>query len=257
MIGKFGNSIGLFKNALQGVANRLGYHILRRDLNVSVDDAFREQLRLIGSDVSCIVEVGAADGRDTERYALASPNAKVVAFEPVPKSFKALHERAVLSPTIQAVNAAVSDSIGNEEFYIGNWVDASSLMKANFTNTNYDAYTAPTHCINVDVVTLDSFCSENGINNIDLLKIDAQGAELKVLTGATALLSSKAIRVIYCEVNFLEIYKSSPLFHDISLFLYMHGFGLHGLYDIVRDHQGRVLWADAIFCLCDVSPYAS
>jgi FkbM family methyltransferase len=237
-----------FKSLIQGLANKLGYHVLRRDSGVNVDCAFSEQLRLIGSGAKCIVEVGAADGRDTERYALSSPQAQVIAFEPLPESFKVLQQRLATCSSIQAFNVAVADSVGNEKFYVGKWADTSSLLKASSTNTNYDSYTSPTQAIDVNVVTLDSFCKENDIGQIDLLKMDAQGAELRILQGAVSLLKSSSIRIIYCEVNFLEIYTGSPLFEDISLFLRQHGFGLHGLYDIVRDHKGRMLWADAIYC---------
>lgn len=238
---------GEIKIALQRIIHKFGYHVIRRDSNVRIDDAFNEQIRLIGPNAGCVVEVGAADGRDTERYATAFPHAQVFAFEPLKESFDILDGRTRKFPTITSVNAAVADVGGISNFYVGTWPDASSLLHAQPLGSNYDVYAAPTHSVQVDVVTLDEYCRDHGIWKIDLLKMDAQGAELKILTGARELLDRGAIRLIYSEIHFAEGYAGSGLFHDVSRFLHEHGFSLHGLYDLVRDHRGRTLWGDAIF----------
>lgn len=238
---------GELKMAIQRIINKFGYRILRQDANVSFDDAFCEQLRLVGRDARFVVEVGSADGRDAERYARLLPKARVLAFEPLPKSFETLKARTVGLPSLTAVNAAVADVRGKAEFNVGTWPDASSLLKARAMGSNYDTYAAPTHSIPVEVVTLDETCREHGITHIDLLKMDAQGAEMRILAGATDLLTRGAIRIIYSEVHFTEGYAGSGLFHDLSLLLHSHGFALHGLYDLIRDHRGRTLWGDAIF----------
>lgn len=52
----------------------------------------------------------------------------------------------------------------------------------------------------VKTVSLDSFCKNHNIENIDYLKIDVEGAESDVLKGATALLKKKAIKFIQFEI---------------------------------------------------------
>ena len=49
--------------------------------------------------------------------------------------------------------------------------------------------------------TLDTYCERNGIERIDLLKIDTEGSEIAVLQGASRMLSSDAIRFVYAEFN--------------------------------------------------------
>ncbi len=49
---------------------------------------------------------------------------------------------------------------------------------------------------NNNSITIDSFTKENGIKNIDFLKIDVEGAERDVLKGADNLLSKKCISKI-------------------------------------------------------------
>ena len=63
--------------------------------------------------------------------------------------------------------------------------------------------------INVQTQTLDDFCLDEKIENIDVLKMDTEGNELNILKGAIRLLSENKINVIYTEIsdtkkNFLE-----------------------------------------------------
>jgi len=53
----------------------------------------------------------------------------------------------------------------------------------------------------VEAVTLDSFCEQNNISEIDYLKIDVEGAESDVLSGAVNLLKNKQVRFIQFEIS--------------------------------------------------------
>ena len=44
----------------------------------------------------------------------------------------------------------------------------------------------------VPTLCLDDFCDDHGISSIDLVKVDVQGHEHKVLMGAQRLLSSRS-----------------------------------------------------------------
>jgi len=66
--------------------------------------------------------------------------------------------------------------------------------------------------------TLDSFCSEKGINHIHFLKLDVEGHELKVLEGAKNLLASKSIDFIQFEFGGCNI-DSNTFFQDFYYLL--------------------------------------
>ena len=51
----------------------------------------------------------------------------------------------------------------------------------------------------VSITTLDNYCSKNKINRIDLLKLDVEGNELKILDGASKMLSKNKITNIQIE----------------------------------------------------------
>ncbi len=90
--------------------------------------------------------------------------------------------------------------------------------------------------------------------SVEFLKLDIQGAELLALQNATRVLERTA--VIHCEVEFDQIYKDQPLFHDVQALLLSRGFYLVDLiishryaYENSRGVVGRdrLLWADAVY----------
>jgi protein O-GlcNAc transferase len=96
------------------------------------------------------------------------------------------------------------------------------------------------------------------LGDVDLVKIDVQGAELQVFRNGLRALAGAL--VIHTEVQFLELYQGQPLFGEVDQFLRAQGFQFHTF-----DHlAGRAfkplmpggdenapfrqtLWADAIY----------
>ena len=66
-------------------------------------------------------------------------------------------------------------------------------------------------------------CNEIGVTHIDLLKIDAEGAELFILQGASELLKNQAIRAIQFEYG-LKYRDSGAKLADIFELLTPYGF---------------------------------
>lgn len=237
---------GSLKIAIQSLARRAGYHIRRMDPGASVDNAYQEQKRLKPG-ATMIFEVGAADGRDCAHYRQLFPSATVHAFEPLPANFAKLQARADADPGIKAHQLALSDRAGKATFHVAAWSDASSLLPALDTGSTFDAYQAPTTTIEVDTDTLDAVAERHGVTAINILKIDAQGAELAILKGAKKLLSSGSISVIYTEAQFRPLYEGAGTFHEIAAYLAQYGFVLHNLYNINHNQRGEACWCDAMF----------
>jgi hypothetical protein len=63
----------------------------------------------------------------------------------------------------------------------------------------------------VRTITLDTYCTTAGLETVDFLKIDVEGAERRVLVGAQRLLEERRIHAVMIEVsdNTLEAFGDS------------------------------------------------
>jgi FkbM family methyltransferase len=166
---------------------------------------------------SVFVDVGANVGYFT---LLASTlGARVVAYEPTPSVFARLKENVALNGFQHAelVNAAVMDKPGTLSLHLsGDDPEANSL----FGDDTGDR--GP--CVHVPAISLDEDLAARGIDRVDLLKIDAEGAEPFVLDGASRLLSSPHPPVIIVEVNAFTLKCAGLQPSDILSRLEAHGY---------------------------------
>ena len=84
-------------------------------------------------------------------------------------------------------------------------------------------------CLNTEIITLDEYVKEKNISNIDILKIDTQGFEDKVLLGAQNLLKNNRIKLIQLELIFSEIYENPPNIYDVEKTLIPNNYKLFGI----------------------------
>lgn len=98
----------------------------------------------------------------------------------------------------------------------------------------------------------------DAVGRCDFLKIDVQGAELDVLKGSTRVLSGAS--VVFCEVEFVRMYRDQPLFADVDAFMRSQGWTLHQirppssrmLKPLMANKNptspgSQIIWSDAIF----------
>ena len=62
--------------------------------------------------------------------------------------------------------------------------------------------------------TLDTLCKELSLDHIDYLKIDAEGAELKIIQGAKNLLMRHNIKYVQFEYGLPD--ENIPSAHEVS-----------------------------------------
>src|SRR5690606_3866529 len=82
----------------------------------------------------------------------------------------------------------------------------------------------------IEIRTIDQFCRDQNISNIDFLKLDIEGHEMAALRGASEMLNKNAIRFIQFEFGGCNI-DSRTYFQDFWYLLHER----YKIYRIVRD----------------------
>jgi hypothetical protein len=96
------------------------------------------------------------------------------------------------------------------------------------------------------MTTLDSLTKGTAFAQPDFLKLDIQGYELEVLTGAEQ--SIQSTEAILMEVNLLGIYENAPLFHETVEYMGRREFQVYDLCSFFRRPFDGALWqVDVIF----------
>jgi FkbM family methyltransferase len=229
----------------------LGYSVLKKstlEKYIGNTDPYKTQANLIGKKENpCIFDVGAHYGETTSIYKGLFPEARIYAFEPFAESAEIFLQNTKMYSEVKFFECAFSNLAGESEFFINASDATNSLLNSTVTNSWIDDVTKNYRTLMVKTETIDGFCEINNIEKIDILKLDVQGGEKLVLEGAINMLSSNKINMIFTEVEFIEIYKNQPLFHDITSFLAKYDYKLFGLYQTHCLENGQIAWCDAIY----------
>lgn len=194
----------------------------------------------LARDARIVFDVGAERGRYSRSYLEMFPDAMVYAFEPAPAAYSTLNEMAENEPRLEAIPAAVLNRVGEVVLNIASADVYTSVLDMLPGWTEYRMVTQ----ITVPAITLDVFCASWNIEKVDVLKIDVQGAELLVLKGAVNLLET-GVRVILCELGYLDRYAGQSWHDEIEAFLAGYGYQLEKMIPCYQ--HGRLMRADGVF----------
>ena len=174
------------------------------------------------------VDIGAHHGFYTILMSKAvGASGRVIAFEPSPRERERLayHLRLNRCGNVSTEPLAVSDQSGEAALFVcqGRETGCNSLRPPNVSES--------TQTVTVTLTTLQDYLrtASPPIPHIDLIKIDAEGSELKILKGCGGLLKSYPRPIILCEVDDSRTRAFGYLSGTISSFLRGHNYALFGL----------------------------
>jgi FkbM family methyltransferase len=204
-----------------------------------------EHRKVLSSSLATVIDVGANRGQ----FALAArkwaPNARIVAFEPLPgpatifrKVFR--HDGAVILH-----QAAIGYASRQQTMHVSARDDSSSLLPISNLQVENFPGTAEVATLDVRVAPLGAFLDAEFIIAPAMLKLDVQGFELEALQGCESLLPR--FSHVYCECSFVELYCGQALACDVIDWLSARGFKLAGMFNPAYDKRGRSLQADLLF----------
>jgi FkbM family methyltransferase len=235
------------RTLLNHLLRPLGYELAKL---ARKPDALLQQKRILGSSpVRTILDVGANVGQTAARYRKTFPAATIHCFEPFPDSYEALCRTHAGDDLVRPYRLAVAESAGARTFFVSRGSEMNSLLPV---AADGDLHMGGPQAevigeIRVETITLDDFCAREGIDHVDVLKMDVQGGELMALRGATGLLEREAVDIVYAEVLFAELYDEGASFDQLWRYLEQFGYTLYGLYDLTPGHNDFLGFGDAIF----------
>ena len=219
----------------------------RKIESAAVEAPFEAQSKLLANrEVRTIFDVGANIGQTARRYRRWFKTADVWSFEPLPDTYAELEATHAGDRKVHARREAVGSEVGRAVFHVNAKNYNHSLLGA---ADGGDQYAAIDHVgeIEVPVTTVDAFCEEQGIETLDILKTDAEGADLLALQGARKMLSEHRIGLVFCEVLFVPIFEGQASFNELMAYLEPFGYGLHDLYGHHHGDDGRLIMANGLF----------
>ncbi len=195
----------------------------------NIELGFRRLFQKMVGEGMAVIDVGAHIGIYT---LLASsrvgPNGRVFSFEPTPSTFELLREnvgRTAYRPWVTLHQNAVSDKAGRLSFAISK---DSSRNNSLF----FDAGAERQEIVEVETVVLDQVIPEG--QRIDVVKIDAEGAEPAVVRGMVRILERNPDIQLFMEYAPEHIRRAGESAEALLRQLAGMGFRFH----VIRDFEG-------------------
>ena len=245
------------KKFIKRTINKLGFDLTRITNSEVKQSNFDDLLKDKVSKNPIIIDVGGNKGQSIERYLKIFDKPIIHSFEPIKTEFDFMYKKFRNNKDIFLNNLALGNKTEEKEFNVTANSGNSSFNKINLStdwlkvrskqyNTSEEGYVTSVQKVNV--TKLDQYCKDNNINVIDLVKIDTQGYEDKVLEGSLDLIKQNKIKAIVTEIMFDNVYEKYFSFSDIEKFIIPYNFRMVGI-DLPNNSlfSGLVFFADVYY----------
>lgn len=238
------------KNYTSRLLRKFGYEVHRHSsLSKSVKEPFYHFRDIVKEIQPVIFDVGAYIGDTVEQFKSSFPESHIHAFEPFNESFVIMKNRFQETDAIFFNNLAIGDSVVEaDSLYVTRNKGSSSLLKPmKSANKFWEGNPLLMQKkVEVKINTIDKYCEEKSINEIDILKIDVQGNEIKVLKGASRMLGDKKIKLIFTEISIAPSYKNQSEIDEIISLLRSYGYRIFNFFKM-KHLKGKLIECDVLF----------
>lgn len=173
-------------------------------------------------DIKTIFEAGSRDLLDAIALKNYYSGSTVYAFECNPEGIKTCLHNIQSENNIIFTPIALTDTDGQKTFYS---FDSDKTNNHNHGVSSFYKHKnetdVPQTAITVNCSTIDTFCAQNNITEVDMFCFDMQGGEYSALIGAKNIL--KTVKYIILE-NDGHSYQQTPDFVEIENFLHKNDF---------------------------------
>jgi FkbM family methyltransferase len=244
----------VIRKLIQSAVGKFGYRLVRKEPAVKEPQPAPEPtvglkpflglLQRYGFNPKHIVDVGANRGTWTRKAVEFFPNAQYTLIEPQDGLKTYIQDLVDTGTKIKWINAGISDVSGTLPLTVSHRDDSSTFM-ARPENCN-----APK--ILVPVRTLNEIASFPDSPMPEMVKIDAEGFDLKVLAGASQLFGKT--EVFFVEVVISENHPYDNTISRVISRMELAGYHAVDITDINRSPKFGVLWLCELAFLRNGSP---
>ena len=238
----------MIKKLIKAGLKRFGIIAMKRSSRAYLpeDESYRIVASLVDTDEPVIIDGGAHLGDVPENMGALFSSARFHCFEPDPVLTRQLDLKFGADDKVSIVHAALGDVAGKANLNINVSRPTNSLLPiADILQPDLQKLSTMVEQVEVDVMTIDDYCKANGIEKIDVIKLDLQGYDYLALRGAESTLQQ--VQVVLVEVLFRELYQGCHLFPEVLSCLNENEFALYTLAGLHYGESDELLWADAIF----------
>lgn len=165
--------------------------------------------------------------RNLEKYVVLDVGANVGDFSALCKKIFSNLKLYVIEPQPE-VQSILQNRLGGSHIYIqtaiSNEIGSQYLRRSGIGDRKATLSHIPDqNSIPIEVTTIDKLVNESKIDFINLLKIDAEGADFLVLKGAKKTLESARIGAILFEINY-KVFEKGGSPQEIENYLRIFGY---------------------------------
>jgi len=176
------------------------------------------------------IDVGAHIGWFTLLGAkIVGPEGRIISVEPETKNLKWLKQNIKLNninENTYVFEVAITSEYGPVTLYLNDDNDGGHSLWSVGNHPFNEKSAENRKKVKVQGIPLDDLCRSENISEIKLLKIDTEGAEVEVLTGASQLLADGKIKNIIAEVNEFGLIQMGTTKEDMRLIMENFGYGM-------------------------------
>ncbi len=204
---------------------------------LSIFDKFTENKinkflkKIFLNEISVLIDVGSHKGEYILNILNNFKVNKIYAFEPTPNIFFILKKKLSKHKNINFYNYGVGENSGREILNFNMESSSTSINKLNINSKYYKKkyfFLNPlknkevTKPIEINIVNLKNFFIDNKIQKVNLLKIDTEGYEYKVLKGLGNEINK--IDYIHLEHHFDDMIIKNYKLSDMHSYLLLNNF---------------------------------
>ncbi len=238
----------MIKKIVKNLLRKSGYQIKKIDQKTihipknkfSMEEGFKRCLSR-GLNIATVIDVGASDGRWSERLMKFYPDANYLLVEAQQGHLEGLKACKERNPKLDFVLAAAGRAAGKIYF------DHNNL----FGGLASDAPLAG-NCIEVPVIPVDEEINKRKLQGPYLLKLDTHGYEIPILEGAKEVIQAAGLIII--EVYNFQLTKDSLKFWEMCAYMEKLGFSPVELVDPMLRKNDRAFWQMDLFFIPSKSP---